>query len=188
MPKKSLPGVEELAAPNMEPIQVNKDGVSFQAKPYLPIAQKILLAELIAEGSVEAGIVNETVKEMLLGYYLTKYYTNLDIGDNHQDIPSIYDIIKASGLYQATMHSIPLHEWDDLNKVIDNRLNIKLVQYQEQNTFSSRMVKLLDIFTEEFAAALKNLGPEQAGLLKTLFPTPSVNTGDSAAAERIAPL
>lgn len=109
--------------------------LKIEIKKYLPIAQKLELVLSIYNSCVDEDnglkIVNGNSKNIALVYFITKYYTNINLP---KDIFEAYDILIETGLYNAIKNTIR-DEVIRVKEMLDEVIAYEDEKYYQENQF-----------------------------------------------------
>lgn len=160
--------LKELKNKITEEVKVfNFNDLEIEIVQYLPITKKIELAAIICGGCIDDDdglfVVNYTSKDILTVYFITQYYTNINLP---KDFTDAYDLLISTGLYDFILENIEDDEWFDVVDIIDNKIITELKKYEQQNTIINIIENALDTIinkiptTEEAENFIKMAGKE----------------------------
>lgn len=144
--------------------EIKFHNTSFYIRQYLPIIDKMTLAEMIAQGSFEKNVegellaYNPALHKLSQQCLIIKFYTNLQTAS--EEFTKIFDLTQTTGIYDIVLNNIPPHEITFLKVIIKKKI-------QHYMKIADNNYTPLGILTKEIKKVLKDL-PELVDTLKNL--------------------
>lgn len=159
----------------LKTVEVSYKDVEFEVKQYLPIEHKRVIVELIARNSFvydedsKLHRFESTIKEAMLGYFITKEYTNFNIVS---DPFEMYDLVKSTGVLDVIIEAIPHEEVIQLEAMVEDRI-AEEYRIQELNTSIGHKIEdtlvILNRKMSEAINAMTNFDPKQLEMLTSFL-------------------
>ena len=173
-PQKELSTLEKLQILTSMNELITFNGIEFTMKKYLPMAEKLTVIELVLQNCFDGDSVDTFApfnRELMLGYALIKYYTDIEISDvddngNEISVFDLYDLVKDSGLLDYLKGKIPYAELEFLNKEIDNAIKAKFGIYDNKKGIVEVVGDFLGKMSDDIPQGieeLKNFDPSKLG-------------------------
>ncbi len=147
---------------------VEYDGITIEVKQYIPIQDKISLAETVYQASVDTDnglhIVDDNSVDMAFRVLLVDTYTNLTLPKTKvEDVGMILDIVESynllceSRLYNIVYDSIPDNEIWDLDMIVSNHINTKKDEYEQESTYQNIIKNGINDFNDNLAELIDKI-------------------------------
>jgi len=169
--KKELGFIDKLES-NMfiDEYAVYKD-IEFTYKKYLPINSKEIFVRLVVDNCFikekDKIIFNHMMRELITGYNILIFYTDLDFENTDLEISEIYDLAKKSGLLDFIKSKIPYEELEFLDKEIIQEIKIKYPEYDgNKKGFIEIIGDFFNKISDDIPGAIdeiKNFNPDKFG-------------------------
>lgn len=117
--------------------------IDIEVKQHISIQEKKIIVELMTTSvfDKETGLYDSMMKEIMMCYFLSKFYTNINITD---DMFGMYNLLSETGLLDQITSAIPESEID----FITQHLNIRINSYKEVLSKSDHWIyKVLDFLS-----------------------------------------
>lgn len=133
MAKVKVSDLRALVKNEVEELDYN--GLKIEVKKYLPVSQKLKLVLSVYNSCIDENnglkVVNGNSKKIALVYFITKYYTNINLP---KDIFETYDILIETGLYNV-IENIIYDEVIRIEDMLDEVIAYEDKKYHQENQF-----------------------------------------------------
>lgn len=166
---------------DLQPIYTTKEievlGNKVEVKTYLPIEEKLSIAEVVLQECMEFNFVNNIKVEALFNSMVCAKYTNIDLTNYMEDVYALYDIVETSGLLQQVI-DICFEDYQELRGMMEE-LIIKYEGYE--NSISGIINKTLLSLPEKLKEAMSELDNLDTGKLLSVYNDIAENGGNENA-------
>ncbi len=133
-------------------VEVEFEGLKIKIEKYLPISKKLELVHSIYNSCINEDdglkVVNNNSKMIAFVYYITRYYTNINLPRNIFDA---YDVLISTGIYSAIEKVIK----DEIAIINDIFINVTCYEdevYYQKNHFAYIAREILAKLVEKLPA------------------------------------
>lgn len=161
---KSINFIKEITKINKEQEIIEttfKDSINFSVKQFLPVELKMEFVELLISNCFSEDedrnvkYYNPLLYEMMYGYLILKYYTNLNISSS--DVTNIYNVAKQSGLIEFVKNHIDSEELLFLNECITERIDEEYSIIEREQQFGNVLSKFLNDINKSLPLMMERL-------------------------------
>lgn len=139
-----------------------------EIKTYLPIRDKLNIVELVSQN-------NSLMREIMLGYCLLKYYSDVldEVSDGDIDVLDIFDEYSQNGKLEEVKSQISKSEIDFLSRNIKKRVHEKTSIGFVVGDFLEKLIEKIpdEEGMENLIEQFNNISPENKKLIQNIFKT-----------------
>ena len=147
------------------------EGISFELKTRLPLAEKLqMLEDIVNQSVLESNFLNDVKINMFTVIEMVNYYTNITFTEKQKEnLTKLYDLITTSGLWNNVKNNIP-EEYQDV-AISVRSLVVQILEYQHSAVgileTISRDYKDLNLEAEDLRKVIAD--PDNMTLLKDVL-------------------
>ena len=166
---------------DLQPIYTTKEievlGNKVEVKTYLPMEEKMNIAQLVLQQCIEFNYVNPIKVEAYFNAMVCIKYTNIDFLRYTEDIYNLYDIVETTGLIQQVV-DVCFEDYQELRRLTEEYLE-KHERYE--NSISGIINRTLLDLPEKLKEAMDELDNLDTGKLLSVYNDIAENGGNQNA-------
>lgn len=152
-------------------------GSKIEIKKYLPMEQKLNIAEIVLQECVEFNFVNPIRVEAFFNIMVCIKYTNIDLSEHLDNVYKLYDIVETNGLLQKVIDT-SFEDYNELKMLIEELVS-KFEKHE--NSISGVINRTLLDLPEKLREAMSELDNLDTTKLLNVFDEVLENGGDKNA-------